>query len=120
MCEQSSRAQLHSSMMVLIFSSVQQVMTGSRQSWRLRPDLLKVRTRMPYVQECRHGATQGVLRPRGTGGVELEVHGILSATVRAEEVNAHLHAHTENTGAGKSVESEDVAEDDDEEQRDQV
>ena len=75
---------------------------------------------MPYVQECRHGATQGVLRSRCTGGFELEVHEILSATVRAEEVNAHLHAHTENTGARKSVESDDVAVDDGEEQCDQV
>ena len=64
--------------------------------------------------------SRSLLRPRGTGGVELEVHEILSVTVRAEEVNAHLHAHTENTGAGKSVESDDVAVDDDEEQRDQV
>jgi hypothetical protein len=60
------------------------------------------------------------LRPQCTGGFELEVHEILSATVRAEEVNANLHAHTENTGAGKSVESDDVAVDDDETQRDQV
>ena len=48
------------------------------------------------------------------------MYDILSATDRAEEVNAHLRAHPENTGAGKSVDSDDVTVDDDEEQCDQV
>ena len=47
------------------------------------------------------------------------MHDILSATDRAEEVNAHLCRHTENAGAGKSAESDDVAVDDDEDEHDE-
>jgi len=36
----------------------------------------------------------GVLRPRAAGGVEVEVHDILSATDRAEEVNGQVRALT--------------------------
>ena len=41
----------------------------------------------------------GVLRPRAGGGVEVEVaevHDILSAACRADEVNGHLRAMTQN------------------------
>jgi hypothetical protein len=66
-----------------------------------------------------HEATRGVLR-RGTRGVHVEVHEMLSVTDRTEEVNLHLRSNTENAGAGTSVESDDVAVGDDEEHHDQV
>ena len=36
----------------------------------------------------------GVLRPQQGGGVEVEVHDILSVADRAQEVNGHLRAMT--------------------------
>ena len=73
-----------------------------------------VRTRIPSRSD------PGISRPRGTGGVEEDVHNMLSAQDRAQEVDAHVHANADNTGAGQRQESEDIGSDDDEAQRDEV
>ena len=50
----------------------------------------------------------GVLRPREGGGVEVEVHDILSVTDRVGEVNGHARAMTQNAGTAQSAEEGDV------------
>jgi hypothetical protein len=72
-----------------------------------------VRTRIPSRSH------PGISRPRDTGGVEEDVHNMLSAQDKAE-VDAHLHVNADNTGAGQRQESDDIGSDDDEAQRDEV
>ena len=61
----------------------------------------------------------GVLRPRAGGGVEVQVHDILSAADQAELINGHVHAVTQNAGEAQSAEARDVGGHDDEEQDDE-
>ena len=68
----------------------------------------QARTRMPSRSH------PDVLRPRAGGGVEVEVHDILSAADRADEVNGHLRAMTQNAAGPRSAEAGDVGGDDDE------
>ena len=59
------------------------------------------------------------MRPRGGGGVEVEVHDILSAADRAEEVHGYLGDMTQNAGAAESAEAGHVGGDDDEAEDDE-
>ena len=59
------------------------------------------------------------MRPREGGGVEVEVHDILSAADRAEEANGHSRATTQNAGTAQSAEEGDVGGDDDETEDDE-
>ncbi len=54
-----------------------------------------VRTRIPSRSH------PGISRTRGTGGVEEDVHNMLSAQDRAQEVDDHLHVNVDNTGTGQ-------------------
>ncbi len=54
-----------------------------------------------------------------SSGVEVEVRDILSAADRAEEVNGHLRAMTQNAGAAQSAEAGHVGGDDDEAEDDE-
>ena len=60
-----------------------------------------------------------MLRPRVGGGIEADVHDILSAADRAEEVNGHLRTMTQNAGAGQTTEGGEVGGDDDESEDDE-
>ena len=54
------------------------------------------------------------MRPREGGGVQVEVHDILSVTDRPEQVNGHVRSMTQNAGTAQSAEEGDVRGDDDE------
>jgi hypothetical protein len=56
---------------------------------------------------------EDVLKPRVGGGVEVEVHNILSVSDRDDEVNGHLRAMTQDDVPARSAESGDVGRDDD-------
>jgi hypothetical protein len=56
---------------------------------------------------------EDVLKPRVGGGVEVEVHNILSVSDRDDEVNGHLRDMTQNDVPTRSAESGDVGRDDD-------
>ena len=73
----------------------------------------QARTRMPSRSH------PGVLRPRVGGGIEADVHDILSAADRAEDVNGHLRTMTQNAGAGQTTEGGEVGGDDDESEDDE-
>ena len=75
--------------------------------------LSQARTRMPSRNH------PGVLRPRAGGGVEVEVHDILSAADRADEVNGHVRAITQNATGPRCAEAGDVGGDDDEAEDDE-
>ena len=72
----------------------------------------QARTRMPSRSH------PDVLRPRAGGGVEVEVHDILSAADRVEEANGHSRATTQNAGTAQPSEG-DVGGDDDESEDDE-
>ena len=67
----------------------------------------QTRTRMPSRNY------EDVLEPRVGGGVEVEVHNILSVSDRDDEVNGHLRAMTQDDVPVRSAESGDVGRDDD-------
>jgi hypothetical protein len=73
----------------------------------------QARTRIPSRSH------PGVLRPRVGGGIEADVHDILSVADRAEEVNGHLRTMTQNAGAGQTTEGGEVGGDDDESEDDE-
>jgi hypothetical protein len=72
----------------------------------------QARTRMPSRSH------PGVLRPRVVGGIEVDVHDILSAADRAE-VNGHLRTMPQNAGAAQDAEGGEVGGDDDETEDDE-
>jgi len=45
------------------------------------------------------------LKPRAGGGIEVEVHDILIAADRADEVNGHLRGMTQNAAAAQSAQA---------------
>jgi hypothetical protein len=65
-------------------------------------------TGLKHVQECTSRSHPVSLRPRAGGGVEVEVHDILSVTDRADEVNGHVRDMTQNAGSAQSGEAGDV------------
>ena len=59
------------------------------------------------------------MKPRAGGGIEVEVHDILIAADRADEVNGHLRGMTQNAAAAQSAQAGVVGGDDDEAEDDE-